>query len=161
MKYLIFVLALAGCAERQAQVSVQNALNVMAEGVSSVDEIVSREIPDRASAARSQVLSEEYTDVEVGMARYMALMRDWYELTDALEIAHESLRIGQGALDVWVNSGDLPEEWGEFCGGIGDALQAIVRLLGECGINVPESIEGAVPWASSVCEIAGRYFSGT
>lgn len=158
-------LLLLGCAERQAQVAVQTALSSLAHGLEASDALVAEAIPQAASRARTQVLEERESDpgmtVDEAMARYEHLMGAWNQTVTALRAVRASLYVGQDAVTAWVQSGDLPASWGTFCGAIEAGVRDLLRLLEECGVEVPEIVLGIAGYSAQACEIAGPWLART
>lgn len=93
------------------------------------------------------------------MTRYDAIMGAWDELADALEAATASLLLGQSAVDLWISGQGLPDDWGQFCEDVETSLERVIELLETCGVDVPSGLAPALEHASTVCVVAGEYFS--
>lgn len=160
----------AGCnAERDAQIAVQAALTGLAHGVHAADTALQPRYAEAADEAQEQVLEEReaalaagdtYT-VEHGMERYDELIEPYEAALTALRAIRSVLYVGQGALDSWVGSGELPNAWGSFCGGIEDAVQGVLSTLASIGVEVPATVVSLSNFADTACETAGPWFHPT
>jgi hypothetical protein len=144
-------------------------LTALAEGVVVSSDIVAEEAEGRADAAREatgawcveQGYPAEGGQCPGGLDHYRDLMQAWEDAVLALEAVSGALHVGQDALDAWVHSGELPQTWGPFCADIGDGVNHLLALLEDVGVDVPAALTQAAPYASSICTVAGEYFSPT
>lgn len=162
----IAVLLLAstfGCSQRQAQSTVQASLTSLAHGLEAASEGAAEQLGDAPAQARAYVVDERSQNpgmsVDVAMELYREQLESWYQLSHALNLAHHALLLGQSSLNAWIDTGELPDRWGEFCESISGLLVRIPPLLEELGIGVPDMLQQALPYADTVCEIAAAFFS--
>ena len=152
-----------GCEVRHAQTAVQTGLTTLAHGLDAVDQIVPDEYSEDADAARVTIQAEREEDpdmsVEVGMQRFSQLMQPMDRLIAGMGLAHRSLLLGQAALEVWLSSDQLPDEWGVFCEGIAESYGELLGLLEVADVTVPAPLRLAAPHAASVCMLASQFFS--
>jgi hypothetical protein len=153
----------SGCAKQEAQRAVQSSLTGLAHGVNAADALVADAWPSAAERARAQVIEERDSSpgmtVEAGMARYEAVMSTWNRTLQVMRGAREVLYIGQAAFDVWLASGELPEQWITFCASAGEAVGHLVSLLGQVGLDVPLQLRGAGEYAARACELAAPWIT--
>lgn len=161
MTYVIIAFMCVGCAETQAQRMSQTTMTGLAHTLNATDAIVEPLFAKAALSARNQVIKERESDrlitVDEGMDRYRELMDDWYQLMEGLTLSRRILIIGQSALDIWLSSGDLPDEWVEFCHGVGEAFLNLVVLLEEVDVEVPEVLETLSPRVDTMCRMASAF----
>jgi hypothetical protein len=158
-------LAGQGCAERQAQTAVQTSLTAMAEGVVTIATVTRDGYPaarqqaqdDASDWCREQGL--EPRQCPAGYERAREALEPWRDLREAIPILTSALRLGQAATDIWVQTGELPDQWGSFCEAIGDATSEVARLIEVCGVDVPESVMGIAEQGAMVCGIAVNFFT--
>lgn len=152
------VLLCVGCAEKQAQRAVQVTMTGLAHALDATDAVVDPLFRNVATESRERVVQEREENRNItfdeGMHRYRELMDGWYQLIEGLVIFKRTLLIGQSALDIWVTSGNLSDDWIGFCSSIGDATSSLVTLLGEVGVNIPESLSAILPHVGTMCNIA-------
>jgi hypothetical protein len=150
---LIVVVLSSSCAARQAQVAVQASLTSLATGLVTADEAVAGAMPDAAAEAREQVLRESES-VDQGLARYDVLMRPWSDATEALRVTRAALYLAQGGVSAWIDSGDLPASWEPLCADVGASVEALVELLQNLGIELPEVVTLIAGYAEQACTLA-------
>jgi len=134
----------SGCAVQTAQTGVQTGLTALAESIDATDTLVNEHMALAGAQAREE--SESYE-------AFRAAMYPWWQILVTLETAMGSTQVAQEALDVWVATGVMPEDWGPFCDELGEALDRVVVLLGVVGVNVPGALEEASPYIGVVCNI--------
>lgn len=158
-------IASTGCAKRDAQRAVQVSLTGLAHGVNAADELVASAWPEAAQRARAQVVEEREASpgmtVDQGMARYDELLAKWTLALQAMRTVRQVLYTGQTAVDAWISSGRLPEQWIAFCAGVGATVANVIALLGEINVEVPVELQGAGRHASRACALAEPWLSGS
>jgi len=160
---LIVVLLLAGCAERDAQIAVQTALTVSAEGVATAAEALNEETPGLVKTAT--VAAEDACPDPCSLGDFAThLDEKLLPLSNAvkgLKLAKSSLLIAQGAQDTWVASGELPDT-APLCKGIAEAVTPIPQLLTDAGVkNIPEQVSRlAGPAVNIGCDMIARWSKG-
>jgi len=158
---VVVVLLAAGCAARQAQVAVQASLTSLATGLVAADEAVAAAMPDAAAEARDQVLREPgCVSTDQGLARYDVLMRPWADAVEALRVTRAALYLAQGGVSVWIESGNLPASWEPLCADVGASVEALVELLQNLGIELPEVVPLLAEYAEQACTVAGPWIAG-
>lgn len=160
----IAALLSSGCAARQAQVGVQASLTLLAQGLVTADEAVAEAMPDAAAEAREQVLREREgcdssidpgcASIDQWLARYDVLMRPWSDATEALRVTRAALYLAQGGVSAWIDSGDLPASWEPLCADVGASVEALVELLQNLGIELPEVVTLIAGYAEQACTLA-------
>lgn len=151
---LLFLASLAGCSTGRAQVAVQTALTASAEAVAAADRVVAAGIPEAGELAVTAVAAECPPPCADWRERYRSEMAPWTRAVEGLEATHAALLLAQAGLDLWVSTGDLPGSWGETCDAAGEAVSALVELLGAVGVEVPAMLAEAGPAVSALCRVA-------
>lgn len=90
---------------------------------------------------------------------YDRAMADWLAAIYALEVARDVLQAGQSGFDVWVATGVLPEEWGDFCQSIESSITQIMNLFDTLGLEPPVALRTAARYSSEVCVVTAAFFS--
>jgi len=165
MRRMVLVLASAllasGCAAREAQVATQTALTAMAEGVNAAGQVIMEHMPAAADDAREHIAAQVQADglsTEEAMDMYDRAMASWVASIYALEVSRDVLQTGQSGLDIWVDTGDLPESWGAFCNDIETSLLRVLDLFETLGLEPPAMLRSAARYSSEVCIVTADYF---
>lgn len=162
MLVCVLLVCASGCAARQAQMAVQTSLTAMAEGVDSSALIVIERYPEAAAEARARIV----TQVQAGalsatraLEAYDASVAGWNAALFSLEVARDVLRSGQAALDVWVDSGEVPGSWEGFCDDVEVAIVRVLDTFETCGLTPPEALRSAARYSADVCQLTANFFS--
>lgn len=129
-------------------------MTAAAEGVAAADRIVAAGIPEAGEEAVAAVAAACPPPCADWRERYREEMAPWARAVEGLEAAHAALLLAQSGLDVWVATGELPGSWTATCTAAGEAVSALVELLGAVGVEVPAMLAEAGPAVSALCRVA-------
>lgn len=149
-----------GCAERDAQIAVQTALTVSAEGVQTAADVMNEQGPDLVK--RAQVAAEEACadpcSTEAFTAELDSKLLPVTRAMTGLKVARDSLVVAQGGMNIWIATGELPDT-DPLCKDLGDAVGPVPRLLTDAGVkNIPAQVTAlAGPTAQIACDMIARW----
>lgn len=155
---VLAVLWLCGCTTREAQVATQTALDELAVGVKVAGEALADETPRLSKLAAAEVWRQCPAPCATFEADYNAAFSKVTAAIKGMKIARDSLHVAQGAQDVWVATGELPDT-GPLCDGIGEAVGPLPTLLTDAGVeNIPEQVSKlAGPLATVACDVVSDW----
>jgi len=162
---LALALVLCSCSQQRAQVAVQSSLTAAAHVVAAVDQELASRIPPMVEEIAHEVRRERLeSPVEMPPEHWLSVLvvrlEPLAQVTRALRVIKEALLTAQGALTAWIEGGELPEEWGPFCDGVGDAASHLLEALDAAGVDgIPEQVRTVVGMLDEACAVAGPYFS--
>jgi hypothetical protein len=86
-------------------------------------------------------------------------MARWTEAVDVLRSVRAALVLTQGAVTVWIETGNLPEEYAGLCEGLGQAVEGLVTLLDTLHVEVPEIVTTLTQHTAAACRLAAPWLA--
>lgn len=157
---LLVLVVFAGCAERDAQIAVQTALTISAEGVATAGEVMNDEMPQlvkRASVAAEDACVDPCS-TEAFTTHLDEKLMPMVRALKGVKLAKASLLVAQGAQDVWVATGELPDT-DPLCKAVAETVTPIPQLLSDAGVkNIPEQVSRLAGPATQIgCDMIARW----
>lgn len=149
-----------GCAERDAQIAVQTALTISAEGVQAAGVALNEEMPDlvKRAATQAEDACPDPCSTEDFTTHLDEKLLPLSNAVKGIKLAKTSLLVAQGAQDIWVATGELPDT-APICKGVAAAVGPIPQLISDAGVkNVPEQVKAlAGPAVNIGCDMIARW----
>lgn len=166
---LLLPLCLFGCMKPYNTANL--SLEALAEAAAETDELLAENMVEDHEAARAAVLAEaqqavdEYNacvqaehdgcgvapSVDTYMARYLAQVERWEQVTVAFEGLQEALMQAQRVLIRWREAGERPTAWGDICQILAQAANGVIATLVRVDVRVPDAFATAIGYLDEVC----------
>lgn len=150
---MLAIPTISGCSTHRAQIAVQTSLTGLAEGVVAADRVVAAGAEEAADGAIERARDRCAGSCSDPLALYREEMAPWYLAVQGLDAAAVSLRLLQDGIDIWVDSGTLPDGIGAVCLDAGEAVEDLLELLEVAGVDVPSALDGAPGVTSAMCAL--------
>lgn len=164
MKWLlsgVIVLALVavGCSERQAQSAMRTSFDAAMEGVVAGDEAYAKALPGAGARARARAEDRCQTTCPDLAALVLEEMHPWEAAYTGLEHAREVLYLADDAVELWIDTGVLPD-FGPICGDVEAVFGDLASLLEAVGVEVPSQVDQVAPHVSTACNVIATFVEG-
>lgn len=158
----IIALALltTGCTTRQAQSAMRTSFDVAMEGVVAGDQALADALPGAGQRARNRAEERCAGSCPDLAALVLEELHPWEAAYTALGHARETLYLADDSLELWIDTGVLPD-FGPICADVEAVFGDLVSLLETVGVDVPGAVAQVAPHVSTACEVVARYIEGS
>lgn len=154
----LLIPAFDGCSVRHAQTSVQTTATSLAVALDRVDGVVAENLLDASEQAMSEASSRSNLDPSVNaLEAYTEMMEPWDVAVAVMESLASALRLLQDAIDIWIESGNLPENVGQLCEAVGNGAEHLIEFLEAVGVDVPAALEAAPQSVPVMCTMISDF----
>jgi hypothetical protein len=160
---VLITIAVSGCPGRQSPVDTSQRILVEAgAAMADVDRAIATAAAEGEDAAIDRAVARveagecnEGEDREACVVRFLREERAvWYRLVAAVDAARDVLETWEAANDAWRSSGERPADWAEtVCAPFETAINGVIELLGNVGIEVPATWRTLLERADDVCRV--------
>jgi len=150
---LCLSMLVGGCSVGQAQVAARTTISSSVQGVSSADRITAPLMEDASAEALSEVAAEcNDCSGDDAVAMYNSRMEPWSEMSRGYRASIEFLLALDEAVQIWIVTDSLPEQWPALCSASGEAVRALVAGVVEAtGGNAPAMLAGVPVGVDRLC----------